>query len=380
MRLNELPNDLLAAIFVHIDLGFVLKRVCRALRDAGPKGSRVPLATVASSLSTLKWAYRMGCTYAWDEEMCAAIAKSGDLKALKWARKKKIPWDERVGVELAARNDIAALAWTQLDLVMVRVSGVKWEKVPLSRRVAMSAAAHNALDTLQWLYWHVPALLCEQVFQEAAYNGYTRILQWGSREGILWNAKENNCPMYLDCASQGGHVDTMRWLHANGFVFNHLAMKYTITAVVSLDLLKIMLELGCPLINAALSKAAACNRRDILEWLRSVGRAWHKCATQGAAENGHLDLLIWLHESGCPLCNDSLEAAASHGHLEVVKWIFNHGFPVCNDKGACVDTIFFAASRTFENRHVLTWLWNQEYRAPFIAAEYPTHAYNITGR
>ena len=82
MRLNELPNDLLAAIFAHIDLGFVLKRVCRALRDAGPKGSRVPLATVASSLSTLKWAYRMGCTYAWDEEMCAAIAEGGDLSLI----------------------------------------------------------------------------------------------------------------------------------------------------------------------------------------------------------------------------------------------------------------------------------------------------------
>lgn len=378
MRLNELPNDLLAAIFAHIDLGFVLKRVCRALRDAGPKGSRVPLATVASSLSTLKWAYRMGCTYAWDEEMCAAIAKGGDLKALKWARKKKIPWDERVGVELAARNDIAALAWTQLDLVMVRVSGVKWEKVPLSRRVARSAAAHNALDTLQWMYRRVPTNVIDVgVFDKAARNGHLRILKWGLHEDILRSVRPQN---YLLNAAIGEHVELMHWLVERGFQFRDRTMNGVITQSVSLELLKTMHALGCPMITTALTRAAACNRRDILEWLRSVGCAWHKGATEGAAKNGHLDLLIWLYESGCPLCNDSLEAAAGHGHLEVVKWIFNHGFPVCNDKGACAETIFFAASRTFENRHVLTWLWNQEYRAPFIAAQYPTHTYNITGR
>ena len=377
MRLNELPNDLLAAIFAHIDLGFVLKRVCRALRDAGPNDSRVPLATVASSLSTLKWAYRMGCTYAWDEEMCAAIAKGGDLKALKWARKKKISWDERVGVELAARNDIAALAWTQL-IPWGELCSTEWQACPLTHEVARSAAAHNALSTLQWMYQRVPTKVIDVgVFDRAARNGHLRILKWGLHEDILRRVHPQN---YLLNAAIGEHVELMHWLVERGFQFRDWTMNGVITQSVSLELLKTMRALGCPMITTALTRAAARNRRDIIEWLRSVGCRWDNRACHAAAKNGHLDLLIWLYESGCPLCNDSLEAAASHGHLEVVKWIFNHGFPVCNDKGACAETIFFAASRTFLNRHVLTWLWNQEYRAPFIAAQYPTHTYNITGR
>ena len=380
MRLHELPTDLLAEVFARIDLKFVLKRVCRALRDAGPNDSHVPLVTVGSSLSTLKWAYRMGCTYAWDATLCAAIAKGGDFKALKWARKKKMPWDERVGVELAARNDVDALAWTQ-SIPWGELCSNEWLPCPLYEAVARSAAAHNALGTLIWMKQRVPAHIIDVgAFNKAARNGHLRILKWGRREGLLKRAEREDRPSYLLNAALGGHVKIMHWLVERGFKFIDWAMKDVITTEVSLELLETMRALGCPVITAALTKAAACNRRDIIEWLRSLGCRWDRCVAKAAARNGHLDLLIWLHQNACPLCNESLESAASHGHVKVVEWIFYNVFTDPYAKASCAETIFFAASRHFKTRHVLTWLWNQDYRAPFINAQYPTHTYNITGR
>jgi hypothetical protein len=336
------------------------------------------LATVASSLSTLKWAYRMGCTYAWDATLCAAITKGGDLKALKWARKKKMPWDERVAVELAARNDVATLAWTQ-SIPWGKLCSSQWQPCPLSRYVARSAAAHNALGTLVWMRQRVHDHIIEVgAFNKAARNGNLRILKWGLREGIIRRAEREDRPSYLLNAALGGHVEIMYWLVERNFKFIDWAMKDVITTEVSLELLKTMRALDCPVITAALAKAAACNRRDILEWLRSVGCRWDRCVTEAAARNGHLDLLIWLYENACPLGNEALEAAASHGHINVVEWLFNHA--LADRKGDCAETIFFAASRHFKTHHVLAWLWNQDYRAPFIAAQFPTHTYNITGR
>ena len=380
MRLHELPTDLLAEVFARIDLKFVLKRVCRALRDAGPNDSHVSLETVGSSLSTLKWAYRMKCTYGWNTTLCAAIAKGGDLKALKWARKKKIPWDDRVGVELAARNDIAALAWTQ-SIPWGELCSSKWQACPLTREVARSAAAHNALGTLQWMYQRVPIHVIEVgVFNMAARNGHTRILKWGLHEHILRELERQNCPSYVLNAAIGGHVKLMHWLVERGFRFVDWAMKDVITQSVSLELLETMRALGCPVITAALTRAAACDRRDIIEWLRSLGCQWDRCVAAAAAGKNHLDLLIWLHQNGCPVCNESIEAAARHGHLKVVKWIFYNMFTDPYARANCAETVFLAASKSVKTRHVLTWLWDQNYPAPFIAAQYPTHTYNITGR
>ena len=237
------------------------------------------------------------------------------------------------------------------------------------------------LGTLQWMYQRVPTNVIDVgVFNKAARNGHIRILKWGLHEGIMRRAERQNSPSYLLNAALGGHVKLMHQLVEWGFKFSDWAMKDVITQSVSLELLETMHALGCPVITAALTKAAACNRRDILEWLRSLGCRWDRCVTAAAARNGHLDLLIWLHQNACPLCNESLEAAASHGHLKVVKWIFNDVFTDPYARAECAETVFLAASRSFKNRHVLTWLWDQNYPAPFIAAQFPTHTYNITGR
>ena len=65
----DLVNNLreiqaLRAIYEHVPLPFVLKRVCRALRDAGPKRTVTTMAAVTESYDTLRLAMKMGCPFA----------------------------------------------------------------------------------------------------------------------------------------------------------------------------------------------------------------------------------------------------------------------------------------------------------------------------
>ena len=64
MQLDELPVDALRAIYEHVPLPFVLKRVCRALRDAGPGRTVTTMSQVTESYATLRLALQMGCPFA----------------------------------------------------------------------------------------------------------------------------------------------------------------------------------------------------------------------------------------------------------------------------------------------------------------------------
>ena len=112
MQLNELPADALRAIYEHVPLPFVLKRVCRALRDAGPGRTVTTMAAVTESCDTLRLAMRMGCPFPWDERLAKNIAWSGDMRALVWARKtKRIPWDEYTPTHAAHSGNLDMVQW-----------------------------------------------------------------------------------------------------------------------------------------------------------------------------------------------------------------------------------------------------------------------------
>ena len=76
LRLNNLPFDALRELYRHVGLPFVLKLVCRALRDAWPEPIVTTLSHVVKTATRFRWAYRVGCPFGWDENL------SGNMRTL----------------------------------------------------------------------------------------------------------------------------------------------------------------------------------------------------------------------------------------------------------------------------------------------------------
>ncbi len=95
-------------------------------------------------------------------------------------------------------------------------------------------------------------------------------------------------------AAQEGHLEVLRWAHAN----------------------------GCPWDERTCLVAAAYGQLEALHWARSNGCPWDEDACRMAAAHGHLDTLRWVMHSGCPHTHQDLynnaEAWDRHG---VMAWL-----------------------------------------------------------
>ena len=94
LRLVDLPADVLSKLYDLVIFQFVLKSVCRALRDAGPKETETRLSLISAAPWIFILAYRVGCPFVWDARLSAKLARRGSSFAtLRWARKEGLPWD-----------------------------------------------------------------------------------------------------------------------------------------------------------------------------------------------------------------------------------------------------------------------------------------------
>jgi len=76
----------------------------------------------------------------------------------------------------------------------------------------------------------------------------------------------------------------------------------------------------------ALDLAARNGHLDVIKWLHANrtegGTGW---AMDLAALNGHLDVIKWLHAHRTEGCTKSaINWAAINGHLDVIKWLEEH--------------------------------------------------------
>lgn len=71
--------------------------------------------------------------------------------------------------------------------------------------------------------------------------------------------------------------------------------------------------------------ASACNRLEVIIWLRENGYVWDEWTCANAALYNHLDLLKWLRKNGCPRDEFTCAYAAQNGHLDTLKWARENG-------------------------------------------------------
>lgn len=321
MQLDALPADALRAIYEHVPLPFVLKCVCHALRDAGPKRTVTTMAAVTASHDTLRLAMRMGCPFPWNERFAKNIAWSGDLRALVWARKKKqIPWDEYTPTHAAHSGNLDLVQW------------LKNMDCPFeSKQVAQQAAQSGHLHILMWLQtWDAP--ICGQCLNYAARRGDLGMVKW------LVARRVPVYPTSLEYAANGSgarpcgeHVAILGYLRVLGVQWNPDAFTNAVGAA-TMDVLKWMRANGCVDGYPAqtLIAAAQNDRRDVLEWLvgKEPGYVWHPWLTCAAARHGHLGLLQWLHAQSCPWSVETARQAAQcrkDNCLPMLRWMAANG-------------------------------------------------------
>jgi hypothetical protein len=322
MQLDELPADALRAIYEHAPLPFVLKRVCRALRDAGPSRTVTTMAQVTASYEALRVAVKTGCPFPWDERFAKNIAWSGDLRALMWARKKKnIPWDECSPGHAAHAGNLEMVQW------------LKNMDCPFdSKRVSRQAAQGGHLHILKWLHtWDAP--MDQWCVAHAAKRGDLELVKW------LVGIKMPFYPQCLDYAAMGSgarpcgeHVAILGYLRVLGVLWNPDAFTNSVESA-TMDVLKWMRANGCVDGYPAqtLIAAAQNGRRDVLEWLvgKEPGYAWDHNLTRAAARRGHLALLAWLRAEGCAWGYQTAQCATQCTDRDVrvpmLRWIAANG-------------------------------------------------------
>ena len=120
-------------------------------------------------LGTLKSLHRRG-RMTFDEDLCDAAARGGQLEVLKWLRENSFPWDKRTCEMAASSGHLAVLKW-------LRANGAPWDE-----SMCASAAASGKLEVLRWL----------------------------CANGCPWNDD-----MVCQAAQEGGDTEVLKWLHSN---------------------------------------------------------------------------------------------------------------------------------------------------------------------
>jgi hypothetical protein len=137
-------------------------------------------------------------------------------------------------------------------------------------------------------------------YRPAAYLGYLSTLKHVYRQGHLFNRQYK--PTF-NAASQGGHLEVLKWLRSIGSQMNEVACSF----------------------------AAMGGHLNVLQWLHSNGCPWNAQTCAFAAKGGHLEVLQWARGNGCPWDAGTCANARKNGHPEVLKWAIANGCPQTRD-------------------------------------------------
>ena len=319
--LNDLPTDALREIYKHVDLPYVLKQVCRALRTAGPKRTFTSKALCAKSKESLRVAHALFFPFLWDEHLARLIAATGNLETFKWANDViRVPVDSTVAYAAATSGNLKMLEWMLAESVC-DIDG---------RNVGPAAAGHGHFHIVRWLHAH-DMKTCVNTLNAAA--------EWGNLKEVVWLVgKDLNMPKAscLDCPARGSgrpnaslseYKKIIKFLVSMGARFKRDDFSNSVRQA-SVRLLKWLRHMGVvdnyP--HLTMMYAAESNRRDTIEWLvDECGYRFNCRMTYAAARGGHLELLAWLRSRNCPWDHLTPQAASLRKNVPLLRWLVANG-------------------------------------------------------
>lgn len=184
----------------------------------------------------------------------------------------------------------------------------------------------------------------------AAQNGYLDVLKYLREIGYNWNDDtaleavcnleilkfllENGCPYsreVLSCAAEKGCLDTIVYLHENGYAYeNYYPHRYAANNG-HLNVIIYLQGIGCLWDARASENAAHSGHLDIVTYLHEHNCPWDASTFIEAAGSGNLEMIKYLHENNCPYLPRAFSQAAAKGHFEIVKYLHEHNYPWDDD-------------------------------------------------
>lgn len=213
--IDVLFSEVIQCVYMAVDREDrpAFRRVCHKWRGAAPKASATG-GTVSRKVGRADAGAYVD-----------ALARSGRLSALDWARTEGCPLDSRMCVAAASGGHVKVLVWAR-DTLAWRVFGPYGGKYGSHHfhydepqphrdaqwldtdRCAHAAAAAGHTDVIHWLRKQKRGLHAS-VCDTAAEHGRTHVVKWMRLSGCPWD--EDTCA----AAARGGQLATLKWLRAS---------------------------------------------------------------------------------------------------------------------------------------------------------------------
>jgi hypothetical protein len=158
-------------------------------------------SAVFSSVACAEFWDRQGSksvTQVFEINMCALIARTGNLQVLKWARKKKVPWGKETCREAASYGHLDILKYAHEH-------GCPWDE-----STCCGAAEYGRLEVLKYAHQHGCAWDTETC-RNAAGMGHLDILKYVHDKGCPWG------PRITYYAAVNGHLEVLKYALAKGY-------------------------------------------------------------------------------------------------------------------------------------------------------------------
>lgn len=254
------------------------------------------------------------------------IAKSDNLKLLKYAKEKSIPFDEwtcAYAAESPKDKEYKMLKW-------LRLSGCPWNRWTL-----INIARNGDFDILKWaLQENCPITDDPEIKRSdkhdlplasfAAQSGNFKMFMYLVNNNFYW--KDTLTARF---AVESGNLEMIRYVLQNNCPYNN-----NLTSVAAenkhFDIVKILYSQGHPLDNNVFYSAIQYGDHEMVKWLYE-----RKCGGEEscniAAKYGHLDILKWLRSEKFYWNYLTCKEAADNNHLEILKWLIENGCPCQNE-------------------------------------------------
>lgn len=324
LPLHEIPTDALREVYKYVDLPYVLKLVCRALRAAGPARTVTTKPLCAKSKENLRVAHALFFPFLWDEHMACLIAENGNLEALKWANNViRVPMNTNVAYGAATSGNLEMLRWMHSESVC-ELDG---------RSVGPGAAGHGHFHIVRWLHAH-DMKTCVRTLNATA--------EWGNLQEVAWLVEQDPSHARACCldypargsgrpiASYSEYKKIIKFLVSRGARFKRDDFCNSVRQA-SVRLLKWWRRIGVvdDFPHLTMMYAAEANRRDVIEWLvDECGYQFGIRMTYAAARMGHIELLAWLRLRNCPWDHTVPQAASFRKNVPLLRWLAANGAPI----------------------------------------------------
>ena len=358
LLLHQLPADALRELFAHIELPFVLKLTCRALRDAWPESTELALSFVCASSWRYRWAMRVGCPFVWGAPLAAKMAQHGCTDVLIWAVMNGMSWDKETTRQAAHHGQLDTLA-------RALAAGCAMDGTEVARK----AASHGHLDILEWIIAKYGVKWGHVHTTAAARHGHLEVLKWLRARGIPWNSNA------VTQAAAHNHAEVVVWAVRNGGRLLPDAM-YFAAERGHLEMVTLLREqLGCAMTENTCGWAAFGGQLEVLQYLRSgqFPCPWDGETTERAARNGHLRVLAWAMRQGCGVSRWAWAHASIRGHVRVLRFLHASGWALVDVKTIVDEDVH----RLGADDHERVKVWLKRMRSPWQGVRNAVRAYLI---